>query len=307
MTMSNEVVLVTGGQGFIGQHLVTRLQSEDFSVVEYNRDAEETHQPHHHCIRGDLRDGARLTTVLKEYAVDVVVHTAGQSHPTISLSDPWGTMEANVMGTTTLLEACRVSPIRRLILFSSECAYGECLEKVVEESHPLHPTTPYGVSKATVDWLAQVYRQQWGLDVMSLRVSQVYGPGQRLREDIQEILRAAVLGRPLVLERGADQVVQLVYVGDVVEAVMRAIGVSSHQETVYHVTGGTQVTLGEVVALVKQLLDDVNITIGPGDLGYDRQGLFSLARAQEELGYQPSVDLTQGIVEYLEWLRTHQY
>ncbi|PSR22501.1 MAG: hypothetical protein C7B45_06685 [Sulfobacillus acidophilus] len=303
-------VLVTGGQGFVGRHLVAALLDQGYGVIEYNREGGEVRRGaeyHHQVIRGELSDWARFLEVLSNVDVDAIIHTAGQSHPAVSLDAPLGTVVANIDGTMAVLEAARQNHVRRVVLMSSECAYGVCLEPEVDESHPLAPTTPYGVTKATIDLMAHVYRTRYAVDVMSLRISQVYGPGQRLPEDVHDMLRCAIDRRPYRLSSGRDQKVQLVHVQDVVQGLIKAAQIGVHRSTVYNITGGEQVTLGDLAQMVRALVPDAVMELGEGLLGYDRQGLFSLRRAHEELGYVPQVSLEQGLASYHHWLTEHEF
>jgi UDP-glucose 4-epimerase len=303
-------VLVTGGQGFVGQHLVKALLDRGYSVIEYNREGGEVSPralSQHQVIRAELSDWARLTQVLSSVDVDAIIHTAGQSHPAVSLQAPLGTVAANIDGTMTILEAARLARVRRVVLMSSECAYGVCPESVVDESHGLTPTTPYGVTKAAMDLMASVYTARFTMDVISLRISQVYGPGQRLPEDVHDMLRSAIDERPYRLASGRDQKVQLVHVHDVVQGLIKATQVGAHRSIVYNITGGEQVTLGQLASMVRTLVPTAVIDMGAGLLDYDQQGLFSLKRAQEELGYSPRVPLVEGLASYYQWLTEHEF
>ncbi len=307
--VSPRSVFVTGGGGFIGRHLVRRLLREGYGVTEYNRDASgmTPTAPGHAIYSGELLDFSRLRSVMARHPVDAIIHTAGQSHPAVSLDAPLGTVSANLDSTMALLECAREARISRVILMSSECAYGVCEEDSVEETHALHPTTPYGVTKAALDMMADVYIQRYGLDILTLRISQVYGPEQRMPEDVHDLLRSVLDGQSYSLPHGSEQLLQLIYVEDVVQAIHCALTAAAHPSTTYNVTGGIQISLGEVAEIVRGLLPTSQITLGSGTLGYDRQGLFALDRAQRELGYVPQWSVAKGIEQYLRWLQSHKY
>lgn len=301
-------VLVTGGHGYLGRHVVDGLLERGHAVVDYNRDVDPgPRHALHTPVLGEIGDVPRLLTVVREYGVERIVHTAAQSHPDISLEMPLATVEANITGTCTVLEAARLSAVRRVVVFSSECAYGHTPPGSVPESAPLRPRTPYGVTKAATEMLGLAYNECFGLDVIALRVSEVYGPGQRLQEEVRDAARAAVHGETLRLPRGRDQRLQLVHVDDAARATLTACLIEAHTTAVFNITGGIQPTFGEVLDLLAELVPGATFEVGPGDLGGDRQGLFEIDAARRELGYVPRVDLRSGLRDYVEWLRHAEY
>jgi len=301
-------VLVTGGRGYLGRYVVDGLVQRGHSVVDYNRDLgpgprHELHVP----VLGELGDIPRLLTIVKEHDVERVVHTAAQSHPDVSLEMPLATVESNVTGTCCVLEAARLSGIRRVVVFSSECAYGHTPPGSVPESTPLQPRTPYGVTKAATEMLGGSYNECFEMDVIALRVSEVYGPGQIMPEVVRDAIRAAVRGEVFRLPHGRDQKLQLVHVADVAQATLAACFVEAHASPVFNVTGGIQPTLGEVLDLLAELVPGAVFDVGPGDIGGDRQGLFEINAARRELGYEPQVDLKGGLRDYVDWLRQAEF
>jgi UDP-glucose 4-epimerase len=326
-------VLVTGGRGYVGRYVVDALAARGERVVDYSRDLgpgprHELHVP----VLGELGDIPRLLTVLRDYCVERIIHTAAQSHPDVSLEMPLATVESNVMGTTCVLEAARLSGVRRVVVYSSECAYGHTpgaaepgsaadgstvqgpaaaaaagLPPSVPESTPLHPRTPYGVTKAACEMLAAAYNESFGLDVVALRVAQVYGPGQVMPETVRDVVLAAVRGETFRLAHGRDQKLQLVHVTDVMRATLDACFADGHGKHVYNITGGVQPTLGEVLDLVAELVPGFAHEVGPGEIGGDRQGLFEIDAARRDLGYEPQVDLRDGLRGYVDWLREHEF
>lgn len=302
-------VLVTGGQGFVGRYVVQRLEARGDAVVEYNRDAAPSSEesPGRVMELGDLEDAARLVAVFERHRPRCIVHTAGQSHPALALDWPLGTLRANLLGTAHVLEAARITGVPRVVTMSSESAYGPIADPVVTEDARLSPSNVYGVTKASIDMLQEVYASLYGLDGISLRVSQVYGPGQKLSEDVGDAIRAGLRERRFALEHGADERLQLVYVEDVAEAIVCAVDAPSHRYRVYNVTGGSTVRLGDVVDRLRVLIPAAVWEIGPGTLGYDFQGTFSLERIREDLGWEPAVSLDEGLHRYTAWLRDHAF
>jgi nucleoside-diphosphate-sugar epimerase len=220
---------------------------------------------------------------------------------------PLTTVETNVTGTCCVLEAARLSCLRRVVLFSSECAYGHTPPGLVPESTPLHPRTPYGVTKAAAEMLGRSYNECFDMDVIALRVAEIYGPGQAMPHVLRDAVRAAARGEAFSLPRGRDQKMQLVHVTDVARATVAVCFVGAHLSPVYNVAGAIQPTLGEVLDLLTELTPGARFDVGPGEIGGDRQGLFEIGAARRDLNYQPQVALRDGLRDYLDWLREHEF
>lgn len=301
-------VMVTGGKGFLGRYIVDELLKEGHTVVNYNRDmALPFEDPKNVFVMGELFDVPHLLEVIKKHAVDRIIHTAAQSHPEVGFEVPLATVEANVTGTTCLFEAARLSGIKRVVAFSSEVAYGDTPPGVVDESCPLNPYTPYAVTKATVEMMARAYNATYQSDFISLRVCQVYGPGQVMPEYARDAIKAAVKGKPYDLSYGIDTKMQLVYVTDAAHGAVLACFVDSHHQNVYNITGGIQVTFREVLALLERLIPGARFNVGPGTYPMEDQGLYSLEAAKKDLGYEPTVELEDGMRRYVDWLRAADY
>jgi nucleoside-diphosphate-sugar epimerase len=301
------VTMVTGGTGFIGRYVVNALADAGDRVVSYNRDYVEAPRPEVTPVQGELFDIPRLVRTLEGYGVERIVHTAAMSHPELSIDLPLTTFAANVDGTLKLFEAARLANVARIVNFSSECAYGH-QEGVVREDARLRPTTPYGVTKVTTELMAEVYTDLYGMAIVSLRVTEVYGPGNRMPEVLKEMIQAGLSGEHFRLEAGADHRFQFVHADDVTQAVLAAASLNGSHQPAYNVTGGSQVTLAEAAELVRALLPDARLDIGPGHFpNFDRQGPFDLEASRRDLGYEPRWRLEQGIADYAEWLRGHPY
>jgi UDP-glucose 4-epimerase len=301
------VTLVTGGIGFIGRYVVDALAEQGDRVVSYNRDHVESHRPEVVTVQGELFDVPRLVRTFEQHSVDRVVHTAAMSHPEVSIELPVTTFAANVDGTLKLFESARLAGVARIVNFSSECAYGH-QEGLVREDARLRPTTPYGVTKVTTELMADIYNDLYGLDVISLRVTEVYGPGNRMPEVLKEMIQAGLREEPFRLDVGADHRFQFVHAEDVTRATVAAAGVDGHSQAAYNVTGGRQVTLGQTAELVRTVLPGTALEIGPGYIPtLDRQGLFDLTASRRDLDYEPSWSLEDGIESYAAWLRGQPY
>ena len=298
--------LVTGGVGYCGTHVVRALVERGEQVVSYNRDFFEGEDNGVTLVQGELFDIPRLLQTIRDHRVERIVHTAAMSHPDLSIEFPIATFHANVEGTVHVFEAARLSNVRRIVYFSSETVYGHA-DGVVTEDTPLHPTTPYGVTKVTGELLADVYNRVYGLDIVSLRLSEVYGPGNEMPTALRDMLLAAVQGRPFRMENGADHRFHFIHVEDVARATLCALDSVGAEKTVFNINGGPQVSLREAVDLVRTTVPDADIEVGPGFWHLDRQGEWDTTSAARELRYRPQVPLDEGIASYSSWLREHRY
>jgi UDP-glucose 4-epimerase len=300
--------LVTGGMGFVGHHLVAAAEEQGRRVVSYNRDYSLSASPHVTAVQGELFDIPRLLRAVEENGVDRIIHTAAMSHPELSIDLPLTTFAANVDGTIHLFEAARIAGVRRIVNFSSECAYGHQEGELLPEDIRLRPTTPYGVTKVATELLGDVYNSLYDLDVVSLRISEVYGPGMKMPEVLREMLVAAVRGERFELAEGGDHRFQFIHVSDVVAAAWLAADANQLGRTTYNITGGEQVSLAEAAALVRAAFPGAQLTVGGGYIpNWDRQPPFDLTAAREELGYRPAFDLERGIQDYGAWLAQHEF
>jgi UDP-glucose 4-epimerase len=295
--------LVTGGQGFIGRHVVDRLHESCEHVVGYDRGPAATAALEGIIrVRGELFDLRRLAATIAAHDVRGIVHAAGMADPLLSIGMPAATVAANAIGTLHLLEAVRLAEFRgRIVLLSSIAVYGN-IDEAVDERSPLRPRTPYAATKAFGDLLGQVYSRRYGLEIVSLRVSEAYGPGRVLRSALQDIIDAALEHRPLRLAAGADHPCHPIHVEDVARAVLAALAAPNPTSGTYDITGGERVTLGHVAALVRDRVPGADIELGPGALsGPDRQGPVAITAADRELGYRPRWGLARGIDDYCTW------
>lgn len=303
-------ILVTGGGGFLGQTLLSELHARDRTAVSYDRRArEDDRRDGLKYVQGDLNDLPSLLDTIDRFSVTEIIHTAAISHPFFSREIPYQTVVTNALGTTNVFEAARLKRIRRVVNFSSECAYGnnDELDKVTEDA-PLNPTTPYGATKVFTEKLAAVYNSLYDMRIVSLRPGWIYGPGQFMQCYLKTMLRNAIDGTPTREESGREYRFQYVHVIDVARASILALKADTSKYGVFNVTADDQRSYAEVAALVKKQFPDARIELGPGTIDVlDRNGPFDQTRAREVLGYVPSVSLAQGVAAYADWLRSHPY
>jgi len=299
-----ETILVTGGAGFIGSHLVKELVKSGFSVrlldnlsngsLENIREVLGSIE----FIKGDIRDKNVVEGALK--GVDAVVHLAALIDVAESVEKPELYLEVNVNGTFNVARASRkVSAL----IFASTCAvYGEPVKIPIGEDHPLSPKSPYAATKIAGEAFVQAYGNLYGYRPVILRLFNVYGPRQSKAYAgvITEFVKRATLGEPPIIFGDGEQTRDFVHVKDVAKAIIKALD-SDNASGIYNVGSGVAITINDLAHLVLKLAGKENVEPihEPPRQGDIKHSQANINRAKMELGYNPSVSLEEGIREIL--------
>jgi CDP-glucose 4,6-dehydratase len=313
-------VLVTGGQGFVGSWLVERLLEEGARVVVLRRDAPvlarfslEGLEDRCEVALGDLVSYTDSLRTLQEYSVEVVFHLAAQTLVGTARHSPLSTWESNIRGTYNLLEACRAvvafgQPLRAVVVASSDKAYGTNHQLPYREDFPLNARYPYDVSKACTDLVARSYASTYHLPVAVTRLANVYGGGDlNVSRIVPDTARALVAGERPVLRSDGSPERDYLYVADAVDAylaVRRSLERPEMWGRAWNVGAGEPIRVIDLVRLMisisgKEIEPDIQgAGVPAGEI--DRQYLDSSA-IREELGWQPTWDLQDGLDEAWSW------
>lgn len=304
-------VLVTGCAGFIGSSVSEALLASGASVVGVDRFSDSYAPLVKRANAASLCawsgfDLAELDLATADLdalldGVDAVVHLAGRA----GVRDSWGAPFAeyvsdNITATQSLLEACRRASVRRVVVASSSSVYGT--QARPSTTAPLRPESPYGVTKLAAEQLACAYARSTGLPVTCLRFFTVYGPRQRPDMLVHRLLASIDLGTPFELLGDGSQVRDLTYVGDVVEAILAALGTDTEPGAVVDVGGGAPAAVRDVVDLVEQLTGRTVPLLrrghALGDVGRTAADVEPAARL---LGWRARTDLATGIAAQAAW------
>ena len=308
--------LVTGAQGFVGSWLAERLLDLGHNVVALRRDVDPASRFRSAGVEerctvalADLIDHDGLVRVLNEHEVGEVFHLAAQTIVGTANRSPLGTWEANVRGTWCLLEACRtLGSVQRVVVASSDKAYGSHEELPYREDFPLDPDFPYDVSKACADLIARSYAATYGLRVAVTRLANVYGPGDlNWSRIVPDTARALARGeRPVIRSDGTPERDYL-YVEDAVDAYLAVAASLDRPELggrAWNAGWGVPVPVRDVV---RTLIDVSGVGVDPDIRGegtpsgeIDRQYLDSTA-IREQLGWEPRWELEEGLRAAWQW------
>lgn len=316
-------ILITGASGFLGRHLTNRLRRDPQNfVVWLNRDLVgeipfDTTFPSA-VVHGSFE---QIERAVSEYEIDTVVHLAAQTQVSVAAKDPVGSLEANVRGTWTVLEACRRQKVRRVIVASSDKAYGRG-EVPYKEGQGLRAHGIYAASKACADMVAEAYWQEYRLPVAITRCGNLYGPGHvNWSTLIPGTIRSALKGERPVLRSNGSPKRDFLFVEDAVDAYLHLISCTREENGPFNIGTGVGSTVREVVDEVlracgredlKPRNQEMDILFElfrasqpkPGEGGVEiADQILDSSRAKLTMEWQPKHTLAEGLAKTVPWYR----
>jgi UDP-glucose 4-epimerase len=295
-------VLVTGGSGFIGAHVVDVLRARGHVPVNFDR----VTSPHHErgtveAILGDATDVDVLAHAMK--GCDAVIHLAAMADVNHVQKDPEGAERANARATLAVLEAARRAEVKRVVYGSTIWVYSDCPETAVDEStRPEAPGHLYTATKLAGEHYCRSYAELYGVDYTILRFGIPYGPRARDATVLAAFVNKALNGEPLTVAGDGSQGRRFVYVEDLADGVERALAPEAANR-VYNLAGSETTTILEIAETVRALVGEAEIVhteARAGDFGGKE---VSSDRALEELGWQPVTPFAEGARRYVAWRR----
>ena len=295
-------ILVTGGAGFVGSHIVDRLSpnnkvtvldnlsSGSLSNLEKSRDRVT-------FVKGDTLDKELLRDMVAE--VEFIFHLAANIGNIKSIEDPYLNMDVNVKGTINLLEACLNSNIKRLVYSSSGAIFGEAKYLPIDEEHPLNPESPYGVSKLAAEKYCFAYWKVHGVPTVSLRYFNIYGSRQGKNEYANVIsifINRIKEGKPLTIFGDGNQTRDFVFVEDIVQANLLAATRPAAVGEIFNIGTGIGSSLKELIGILDELSGRKNPVIytdpRAGEVKHSRA---NIEKARKMLGYNPKITFKEGL------------
>lgn len=315
--MKYEKIMVTGGAGFIGSHLVDKLLDagcevlclDDFNeyydpALKWQNVQQHLANPAYRLVEGDIRD-KEAKELIKEWMPEVIVHLAARAGVRPSLSQAELYQTTNVAGTLNLLEAAREAGVKKFIFGSSSSVYGLNKKVPFSETDPLlKPASPYAATKIAGEALCHTYANLYDFSVVALRFFTVYGPRQRPDLAIRKFTERMLQGEEIVLFGDGSSARDYTYVDDIIRGVIAAIEYEGDKYEIFNLGNSSPVRLKDLVAAIEKVLGVEAKIRRTGDQPGDVPITYAdITRSKEKLGYNPSVSLEEGLEIFVQWLR----
>lgn len=299
--------LVTGGAGFIGSNIAKALLEQGHQVIVYDNLSTGYRSnllPQCEFVAGDVRDQELLKQSMQ--GIDVVFHLAASVGNTRSIEEPLFDSEVNLLGTIRVLEAVRSAGVSKVVYSSSAGIFGELKSLPINEDHPVMPDSPYGVSKLAAEKMCLAYSRLYGFQTICLRYFNVYGVNQRYDAygNVIPIFATQFLsGEPLRVFGDGNQTRDFVNVRDVARANLLAAQ-ANVPSTAINIASGTAITINHLIELMGDVLGKKSaVEYCPPRKGDVYHSCADVSAAKSILGYEPTVQIGDGLLEYLEWLK----
>jgi nucleoside-diphosphate-sugar epimerase len=297
--MNLENILITGSSGLVGAPLVTKLLNKSNLIVGLDPIINSKSQEKYKHISNPLKSVEDVTSLLKKYDITKIIHTGGISGPMLANENPNLIIENNIFFTMYLVEASRIyKKINRFIFCSSISAYGELAESNTTEEYRFAPENLYGATKASCDLLLKKYYENYELDIISLRISTIYGHRRSTSCFINEIISSGIKKNKITLPFKSDFCWPYVYVDDVVSCIEKCIFHEKEHFYDYNISGPDFPSYKKIVDEVSQYIDNLQVTFSNHNSISDRK-LFSLEKVKKDMQWKPKYSIERGIKDYI--------
>ena len=305
-------ILVTGGAGFIGSHLVDRLIDashdvivlDNFSTGKARNLSHSQRSPNLRLMRADIRRISQ--SLLKRLRrVDRVCHLAAVTSVQQSIRDPVFTTEVNVVGTLNVLEVAKALKAERVVFASSAAVYGTPRTFPISEDASISPISPYGASKAASEHYLRSFEENHGIEAVSLRLFNVYGPRQtpgQYAGVISIFAKRALNHQPLQIFGDGSQTRDFIYVSDVIDATIAALD-KNLRSRVLNIASGAETTILELAKMIQEIAkSQIESKFSPRLAGDIARSVADITRARNELDFAPRISLADGLSATIQWL-----
>ena len=312
-------ILITGGAGFIGSHLVDRLLNSDVEQITVVDDFNDFYEPNikranicshlnnprYQLVEADIRDAKTLEQSLAVAQFDCIVHLAARAGVRPSLDQPRLYNETNVNGTLNLLELARERAIKQFVFGSSSSVYGINAKVPFSEDDPIRqPISPYAATKGAGELLCHSYSHLYAIRCVCLRFFTVYGPRQRPDLAIHKFARLISEGKPIPVFGDGTTRRDYTYIDDIIDGVVAAINYDQSDYEVINLGESRTVELRELIALLEKELDaHAVIDRQPAQPGDVPQTFADITKARKLLGYNPQTQIEEGLRKFVDWFR----
>ena len=303
-------ILVTGGAGFIGSHLLQLLQGQQgVEVVVYDNlsSGRREHVPKGiRLVEGDVRDAEGLARLFASEGFDSVVHLAAQTMVPYSLSHPEEDCQINLSGLINILECCRKYAVKHIVFSSSAAVYGDNLNIPLHEEEKPMPTSAYGITKMASEHYLRMYHDLYGLNTTVLRFANVYGERQGAGGEggvVSIFCKLLAAGQGVTVFGNGEQTRDFVYAGDIAEALWRGSQLEGHH--VINISTQKETTVNQLLAAFKQAVGrEFPVQYAPIREGDIFRSVLANGRCVELLGFCPAMNLQEGVARtYADYLQ----
>lgn len=294
-------LLVLGGSGFIGKHVVTGLSNDGHNIRVYDRNAHNYTDNNVETVSASFDDVMALSESLE--GIDKVIHLISTSVPSTSNKDPISDVNGNLINTLKLLDLMKLHQIKDIVYFSSGgTVYGKPTQNPINEKHPTEPICSYGIVKLAIEKYLNMYAELYGLNAVILRPSNPYGPGQAhmgVQGFIGTCIMCALTGKPLTIWGNGEVRRDYVYVTDVADATRAAVHLDN--STLLNISSGTSYSLNEIIKLVELKTHEKINVIYESSRSFDvPEIMLDNSKAKAELNWYSNTNFETGIEKTIE-------
>ncbi len=303
-------ILVTGGAGFIGSHVVDAYIAAGHQVAvldNFSTGREGNVNPAAEAHHVDLREQSQVASVVASFRPDVVNHHAAQSEVPKSMADPAFDAHVNILGGLNLLKACVDNSVRKFIFISTGGAlYGEPDVVPADEDHPVRPLSPYGTSKLAFEQYLGTFQRTFGLSYTVLRYANIYGPRQDFYAEEGRVVAIfasrMLVGKPVTIDGDGTQSRDMLHVGDVATANLAALDKGA--DGTFHISTGIPITINDIFRKLALLTEyKLEPRFGPARKGDVYRIALDNTRAEEQLGWRPQISIEEGLRLTVDYFR----
>lgn len=303
-------ILITGGAGFIGSHILAQLQGRrDMDVVVFDNlsSGSKEHVPAGmELVEGDICDEAAVDALFADHHFDAVVHLAAQTMVPFSVDHPVEDCQINLEGVLHVLEACRTHGTGHILFSSSAAVYGDNLHIPLKETERLVPTSPYGITKMTTEHYLRVYHELYGMDATVFRFANVYGErqGEKGEGGVVSIFCKLLSQRQGITVFGdGNQTRDFVYAGDIAQTIIRALPLKGCHTM--NVSTGQETSINDLIRSFEKAVGyTVPVQYTAPRTGDILRSVLSNEALKRDLGFVPAMDLEEGIRRTYDWYRS---
>lgn len=303
-------ILITGGAGFIGSHILAQLQGRrDMDVVVFDNlsSGSKEHVPAGmELVEGDVCDEAAVDALFADHHFDAVIHLAAQTMVPFSVDHPVEDCRINLEGVLHVLEACRTHGTGHILFSSSAAVYGDNLNIPLKETERLVPMSPYGITKMTTEHYLRVYHELYGIDATVFRFANVYGErqGEKGEGGVVSIFCKLLSQRQGITVFGdGNQTRDFVYAGDIAQAIIRALPLKGYHTM--NVSTGQETSINDLIRSFEKAVGyTVPVQYTAPRTGDILRSVLSNEALKRDLGFVPEMDLEEGIRRTYDWYRS---